>query len=210
MNITLLIFQLVVLICSVMIHEIAHGAVALALGDQTAKRAGRLTFNPLRHIDPFGSVILPILLSLLPGAPVLGWAKPVPYNPLNLKNPRRGAGIIGAAGPVSNLLVATVFGLAVRFLSPLAVTEPMLVLFGLLHIVVIVNVALALFNLIPLPPLDGANILFALLPPQFEAFERFLVRYGFYLFIILIVGGLDFLSPAIAFLYTLLVGGGIG
>ena len=118
MGIELIAFQLVVLIFSVMVHEIAHGAVAYYLGDDTAYRMGRLTLNPLKHLDPFGSIILPAILSipLLFGARpiIVGWAKPVPYNPHNLKNPRSGAGIIALAGPASNIILAIVFAILLR------------------------------------------------------------------------------------------------
>src|SRR3989344_8699741 len=102
-------FQIIVLIFSVMIHEISHGAVALKLGDTTARDLGRLTLNPLKHLDPIGSFLLPLILAIS-HAPVIGWAKPVPYNPFNLRDPKRGAAIIGVAGPISNIALAIVFG----------------------------------------------------------------------------------------------------
>src|SRR3990170_928972 len=117
-NYLLLIFQLIVFIFSVMIHEVSHGAMALKLGDTTAKDMGRLTLNPLKHLDPFGSFLLPIMLYFLTnGAFVFGWAKPVPYDPTRLKNPLRSAGLIAAAGPGSNLVVAFVFGMLIRLLN---------------------------------------------------------------------------------------------
>lgn len=202
----LIIFQLIVLIFSVMIHEISHGAVALKLGDQTAKRAGRLTLNPLRHLDPIGSFLLPLFLFLL-GGPIFGWAKPVPYNPMNLRNPKAGAGLIGAAGPLSNILLAIVFGLFIRGLSSGTGTEATAVLITLLQMIVLINIALAIFNLIPIPPLDGSNILFALLPGRYYPIYQFLIRYGFYIIIFLIFfGGFNFIVPIIRGLYNLIVG----
>src|SRR3989338_121736 len=117
------IFQVAILVMSVVIHEVSHGFMAYALGDSTAKYAGRLTLNPIPHIDPFGSIILPFILSLLPGGMVFGWAKPVPYNPYNLRDQKWGPGLVAAVGPVSNLFVALVFGLVIRFggLLPFAI-----------------------------------------------------------------------------------------
>ncbi len=205
---TLLIFQLLVLLFSVMVHEISHGAVALRLGDPTAKLAGRLTLNPLKHLDFFGSFLLPLSLYFLSGgAMVLGWAKPVPYNPLNLKNPRAGAGAIGAAGPLSNITIAIVFGLILRAITPWALAQGFAPLVLLLNIIVFVNVLLAIFNLVPIPPLDGANILFSLLPPGSREAQQFLFRYGFFILIFFIVSGFKFIMPFVYGLYRLIAGG---
>jgi Zn-dependent protease len=206
-NVTILVFQLAVLIFSVMIHEISHGAVALSLGDQTAKRAGRLTFNPIKHIDPFGSIILPILLFLLSGGSmILGWAKPVPYNPFNLKNPKRGAGIIAAAGPASNLIIAAFFAVALRFMIPFAQVEGITTLAILVNFIILINILLAVFNLLPIPPLDGSGILFSLLPDRYQNIRRFLYRYGFFLLILFIFFGFQLILPLIYGIYGLLVG----
>jgi Zn-dependent protease len=207
---TVLIFELLVLIFSVMVHEISHGVIALRLGDTTAKDAGRLTLNPLKHIDPFGSIILPLLMALpalfgVP-APIFGWAKPVPYNPMNLSNPRRGAGIIAAAGPLSNLLLAAVFGILIRILTAMLVTTAMVGFIGLLNIVVLINISLAIFNLLPIPPLDGSNVLFAFLPERYAALRSFLMRHGFTLLLLFIFFGFSFISPIIEFVYRLFVG----
>lgn len=206
-NPLVLIFQLIVLLFSVIIHEISHGAMALRLGDRTAKDAGRLTLNPLKHLDLFGSVILPLSLFLLSGGSmILGWAKPVPYNPLNLKNPKRDAGLIGAVGPLSNLALAAVFGIFIRILLPFAnvsVVAPLILLF---NIVVFINLLLAVFNLMPLAPLDGANILFAALPERWQEVRIFLQRYGFFLLMLLIFFGFRLLMPLIGFLHKLIVG----
>ena len=204
-----IIFQLLVLIFSVMIHEISHGAVALRLGDPTAKNAGRLTLNPLKHLDFIGSFLLPLALFFL-GGPIFGWAKPVPYNPLRLKNPKAGAGLIGAAGPLSNILLAIVFGILLRLLLPWSALEVVGILIGLFQVIVLINIALAIFNLLPIPPLDGSNILFALLPRKYYLLQQFLARYGFYLLLFLIFfGGFNFIAPIILGLYRLIAGSAI-
>src|SRR3989344_5255968 len=165
-----LIFSLVVFIFSVMIHEVSHGVVAYKLGDDTAKAMGRLNLNPLSHIDPVGSIFLPLFLILINSPILFGWAKPVPYNPNNLKNPRSGAALIGAAGPLSNLLMAAIFGIFSRLL-PLdyqtrvvlaqavpqgaaeLISTPFEALFFAFAIIVFINTLLAIFNLVPIPPL---------------------------------------------------------
>lgn len=207
-QILVLIFQLVVLIFSVMLHEISHGAVALKLGDRTAKDAGRLTLNPLKHLDLFGSIILPITLFLLSGGTVvLGWAKPVPYNPFNLKNPKKGAGLIGIAGPLSNFIIAIIFGMILRLIYSSAGAFPVLATASILfNFIVLINILLGVFNLLPIPPLDGSNVLFALLPEKYAAVRRFLMRYGFFLLILFIFFGFELISPLIYGIYSLLVG----
>lgn len=155
------IFQLVVLIFSVMIHEIAHGYMAEHLGDHTARDAGRLTLNPLRHIDPFGSIFLPFLLAITNSPIILGWAKPVPYDPNNLhKDYKYGPLKVALSGPFSNILILVAVGLVARFgvgfLNPLTS--------GFLGFVAYLNIFLAIFNLVPIPPLDGSKILPLVLP----------------------------------------------
>lgn len=206
---TLLIFQLAVLLFSVMVHEVSHGAIALRLGDPTAKNAGRLTLNPLKHLDFFGSFLLPIILLLLSGGRfILGWAKPVPYNPFALKNPKKGAGLIGAAGPLSNFLLAGVFGLLIRGLAPFAMSSDIAAsLIFLFNIIVYINILLGVFNLVPLPPLDGSNVLFALLPDRFIRLRQFLQRYGFFILILFIFFGFQLIIPIINAIYKLFVGG---
>ncbi len=163
-SILLIVFQLVVLLFSVMLHEISHGLMALRLGDQTAKDAGRLTLNPVSHLDPFGSVMLPIVLVMTHSPVVLGWAKPVPYNPNALyKDFRYGPMKVALAGPLSNLALALVFGLIIRFgMGFLSST-----IINFLAVIVLMNCFLAVFNLVPIPPLDGSKILSAVLPPRY-------------------------------------------
>lgn len=207
-NILFLIFQLAVLIFSVMIHEISHGYVAESLGDPTARLAGRLTLNPLKHLDFFGSFLLPVLLFFATqGAFVFGWAKPVPYNPVYLKNPKSGSGKIALAGPASNLLLAAVFGILLRLLSSsgYATGSPLMIFFAF---IVYINVLLAVFNLVPLPPLDGSKVLFSLLPPGETSFQiaMFLERYGMFLILIFIFFGFGLIIPIINAIYRILAG----
>jgi Zn-dependent protease len=180
------IFSLVVLVFSVIIHELSHGYVAYSLGDPTAKYAGRLTLNPLKHIDIFGSIILPTLL-FITGSPVLfGWAKPVPVNPYNFKDQKYGEIKVSFAGPASNFLVAIVFGLIFRFIpQSLLLVNPGIQI--ALTYIVVINIWLAIFNLIPIPPLDGSWILFSLLPAGLEGFKNFLQQYGTVILILLIL-----------------------
>jgi Zn-dependent protease len=202
-----LIFQLFVLLFSVMIHEISHGAIALKLGDETAKQAGRLTLNPLKHLDPMGSFLLPLFVFLFSGGRfIFGWAKPVPYDPRNLKNPKSGSGIIAAAGPLSNFLMAIFFGLFLRVLSPYQEIAAIEALIGLFGIIVFINLLLGVFNLIPIPPLDGSGILFALLPEKWCEIRRFLLQYGFFILLFFIFFLFSYLIPFILFLFRLITG----
>lgn len=163
------IFQFIVLIVSVILHEISHGYIAEKLGDPTARLAGRLTFNPLKHVDIFGSVLLPLLLFFGSSPVMIGWAKPVPYNPYNLRDQKHGPLKVALAGPFSNILLAIIFGLLVRFGVPYLPAQ----MVWLLAIVVLTNISLAIFNLLPIPPLDGSQILGLILPRRWTmAIER--------------------------------------
>jgi Zn-dependent protease len=201
-----LIFELVVLLFSVVIHEVSHGVIAEKLGDPTARLAGRLTLNPLKHLDPFGSVLLPLMLAVA-HLPVIGWAKPVPYNPYALRDPKMGAAKIAAAGPVSNFALALVFGIAVRAVvaSGNEALAPLVVFFSL---IVYVNVLLGVFNLVPLPPLDGSKVLFAFLPATERGYAvaRFLERYGMFLVLIFIFFGFELIIPVMDFLFFIFTG----
>lgn len=202
----IIIFYIIVLVFSVIIHEISHGYVALRLGDTTARDQGRLTLNPVKHLDPFGSVLLPLLLYFAQ-LPIIGWAKPVPYDPRFLKNPKRSAGLIALAGPVSNLLLATIFAVFVRVLAGMSgFSDTVLQLFYFFNIIIQINIALAFFNLIPIPPLDGSGVLFSLLPHRFSRFEMLMRQYGFFVLLILIATGVQFLGPLIVNTHILLVG----
>lgn len=194
-----ILLTVVILILSVVIHEVAHGWVAYRLGDPTAKLQGRLTLNPIPHLDLVGSIILPGIL-VLSGSPVLfGWAKPVPYNPYNLQG-RFAELKVALAGPVSNLLLAGIAGLVIRFGS--LSTE----LIGLLVYVVLINCVLAVFNLIPIPPLDGSKILFDLLPSKYYEFREFLERYQLILIMGVLFIGWQFIAPLAYLLTELFIG----
>jgi Zn-dependent protease len=162
MEFTDIIFLILVIIFSAVIHEVMHGVAADKLGDPTARYAGRLTLNPIPHLDPFGSIILPIILAVSGASFFFAWAKPVPYNPFNLRSDgvfrRFSEAIVAAAGPLSNLVIALVTGLLLRFLPVSGEVA------SVLFIIVVVNVMLFLFNLMPIPPLDGSKIVSALLP----------------------------------------------
>jgi Zn-dependent protease len=188
-----IIFLIAILILSVVIHEVSHGFAANWLGDPTARLAGRLTLNPLPHIDPMGSVILPAILAFT-GSPILfGWAKPVPYNPYNLQRGGRWAeAIVAGAGPAANIALAMIFGLVVR----LGVLSPEVT--ALAVSVVFINILLAIFNLIPIPPLDGSKIFAQLLPYNLAiAYERaramlehnIFLAFGIVIIFILVFGG---------------------
>lgn len=179
-----IIISLFILIISVIIHEVAHGSVAYLLGDPTAKDAGRLTLNPLAHLDWVGSVFVPLILYSLGGV-VFGWAKPVPFNPYNLRWQRWGPATVALAGPAANLSLALIFGLLVRFTGLAAVLST--TAFNLILLVVLLNVTLAIFNLLPIVPLDGSKLLFALIPFRYRHWEEWLYRHQFFIFIILLL-----------------------
>lgn len=200
------IYALLVLLFSAIIHEISHGLSAKLQGDNTAEVAGRLTLNPLPHLDPFGSIILPLLLALpaLFGAPtiIIGWAKPVPFNPNNLQNKKWGPALVAIAGPIANILLAVFFGLLIRFfdLSFLPYFQ------FFIAIIVWINILLAIFNLIPIPPLDGSKILFAVLSTSWRNFEFQLERYGFFLILLFVFFGFGLVLPLIFWIFTVITG----
>src|SRR3989344_4024934 len=160
---------LVILIVSIVLHEVAHGHAANMLGDPTARMAGRLTLNPLKHLDPMGSVIIPLVLALAHSPIFFGYAKPVPYNPYNLRG-KYGENIVAAAGPLTNLALALFAGVIIRIASAIG-ADPAFI--EVMSLAVYINIFLALFNLIPVPPLDGSKVITALLPQSLAlAYDR--------------------------------------
>ncbi|MGI5939605.1 MAG: site-2 protease family protein [Thermoleophilia bacterium] len=176
-----LVILIPVLLFSMMLHELAHGWTAYRLGDPTAKQRGRLSFNPLRHLDPLGTAMF-ILTYLFSGF-VFGWAKPIPVSPYYFKDRQRGMAIVGAAGPITNLILAVIFALILNWITPPTNSWVFTVLFLLFQI----NVVLGLFNLIPIPPLDGSRVLGAFLPRG--AYEKWVAvdRYGMLIVIVVII-----------------------
>jgi len=192
----------VVLLFSVIVHEVAHGYVALLNGDPTARVMGRITLNPIPHIDPVGTVLIPLLLLLSRAGIIFGWARPVPVNPVNYRNYRWGEITVSAAGPLSNLALAVVFA----WLLKLGVGG--LGLARLAYFGVTINIFLALFNLIPIPPLDGSHILAILLPPSLARSYRYLEPVGFILILVLFYSGIMgmLLMPAFRLIAAFLLG----
>ncbi|MBI2041491.1 MAG: site-2 protease family protein [Candidatus Nealsonbacteria bacterium] len=200
------IFSVAILIFSVIIHEVSHGAVANRLGDPTAKNAGRLTLNPLKHLDPIGTIILPIFLILTTGRGI-GWAKPVPINPYNFRDQKYGSLKVAIAGPASNLLIALFFGLLMRFTLHFNFLSP--AFFQAVSFIVFVNILLAIFNLMPVPPLDGSHIFFTFMPRSMWKAQIFLSRFGFIILIFLIFffqPFSNFLSYITGAIFNLIVG----
>lgn len=196
----LIFFSLIILILSVIIHEYMHGWMANELGDPTAKNAGRLTLNPMVHVDPWGSVILPLMLFLSTGF-IFGYAKPVPFNPFNLRDSKYGPAKVAAAGPLANLIMAVSFGLILRFFP---VDNLMLIRF--LQIIIQINLVLMIINLLPIPPLDGSRIIFPFLPRGIQEVYFKMEQYGMVLVILILILAFPFLSYVINFLYWLIVG----
>lgn len=192
MDIPSIIISLFVILFAITIHEASHGWAAYKLGDPTAHAQGRITLNPIAHIDPIGTILLPVLLVIM-GSPPFGWAKPVPVNPYNLRNPKRDNMLISAAGPLSNLTVAFIAFLLFKILTSLnpaflarnaGLATPLL---QILYSTILLNVILAVFNMIPIPPLDGSGILMGVLSN--EAAQKYdqIRPYGFFILLFLIM-----------------------
>ncbi len=195
------IFFFLVLVPSAILHEYMHGFVADKLGDPTARYAGRLTLDPRVHIDPIGSIVLPVGLFVMSGGNFMfAYAKPVPYNPYNLKNQKWGPVAVAIAGPLSNFLLALIFGLILQFF-------PLSNLTTFFSIIVMANITLGVFNLVPIPPLDGSKVLLAVLPDSWHQVRTVLEKYGFVLLIVFMLFFFQLLHPVIDFLFVLFTGG---
>ncbi len=199
-----IVFTIIVLMISVVIHEYAHGAAAAAQGDMTAKYAGRLTLNPLKHIDLWGSVIIPFFLAMTTGIG-FGYAKPVPINPYNFRDKKFGMIKVAAAGIAANFALALFCGLIIRIWPNMA-TPASIMFLAMMVEIVRTNLWLTLFNLVPIPPLDGSHILFAVLPQSQNDFKVFLQKYGLIFFLIFVFYFSGVLAPIVEFLGWLITG----
>lgn len=221
------VFIIAILIFSIVIHEVAHGGMANSIGDPTAKYAGRLTLNPLKHLDPIGSFFVPFLLIAMRAPFIVGWAKPVPINPYNFNDQKYGRLKVSLAGPLSNLLIATLFGIGSR-LIPLASemkgaivgnflysTETAITagfwgqVFYLCLVIVFINTLLAVFNLMPIPPLDGSHILFTIFPSIEEKTARLFAKIGFigvFLLLFLFLKFFPYIIQAVLVIFKIIIG----
>ena len=216
MNLSEALLSIPALMLAVILHEVAHGWVAYRMGDPTAKLAGRLTLNPVPHVDPIGTLILPGLFIVLGSPIIFGWAKPVPINPNNFRDLRRGTFFTSIAGVSANVVLALFFGVLYRIMvSLMNVTDPFLVRSVLLPLIifsqksVLINLVLALFNMIPIPPLDGSRALMSFLSFRYwELFYRYEI-YGFFVITLLLFTGVlgKIIYPPLRFLYNLILGG---
>ena len=198
--------QLVILLFSIVVHEVAHGKVALWRGDSTARDRGRLTLNPIPHIDIFGTIIVPILLVLVKSSFLFGWAKPVPINPWKFKDVKKDMAIVGAAGPASNILLAVIVGIFYRIFSAILGGNHILPL--VLNYAVTINLVLAVFNMIPIPPLDGSRIVMGFLPDDLAVQYTKIERFGFIIiFGLMYIGVFGYiLWPIVMLLRFLIIG----
>ena len=223
------ILSIAILIFSIIVHEVSHAWMADRLGDPTARNLGRLTLNPLPHIDPFGSIILPLFFVLTNSSFLLAWAKPVPYNPYLIKDKKFGDLKVAIAGPISNIILAIIFGLVARFLpvakaikSSLAVAyfqgnfdyilnimagNILVVIFLMSIIFCFLNLLLAFFNLLPIPPLDGSKIIANFLPSRSKLKFFMIERYGIFILLLLIsMGAFRYLLYPLLFSFSFIVG----
>ncbi len=198
------IFYFLILIASIIVHEVAHGMMAEREGDPTARMLGRITLNPIKHIDIFGSIILPAILIISSSGIVVGWAKPVPYDPRNLKNGRWSEAKVAIAGIVVNLCIAIFFGILIRAMIYFGYVYAPII--DIASIVILLNIVLALFNSIPLAPLDGFRFLSAVLPYSTRPFMRQIEQFSIPLLIAFIIFGWKYVAPIAFGAFSLLSG----
>ena len=198
-----IILSVIVFIIVIVIHELAHGYTAYLMGDSTAKNAGRLTLNPMAHADPVGTILLPILLMAIKSPVVFGWAKPVPVDFRNFRNPRVGMFLTSLAGPVANFLLAMIFAMIFK----LGHFSPHSLIWNFLLMGILISLVLGVFNLVPIPPLDGANIIFSLLPLRMYKYFFMVERFGFIALIILLYFGFfeKIILPLVSLLTNILI-----
>ncbi len=201
-----LIFYFIIIIPSAIIHEYAHGWMAWMLGDPTAKYAGRLSLDPRVHIDKWGTILLPIFLYFISGGSfVFAYAKPVPYNPYNLKNQKWGPAMVGLAGPMANIVTALVFSIFIR-VAGIPSSSFIFSIISFFTLIVYANVVLAIFNLMPIPPLDGSKILYAILPDSAYKVREFLERYSIFLLFFFIFFAFEIIRPVIEVVFRVMIG----
>ena len=201
-----LIFYFIIIIPSAIIHEYAHGWMAWMLGDPTAKYAGRLSLDPRVHIDKWGTILLPIFLYFISGGSfVFAYAKPVPYNPYNLKNQKWGPAKVGLAGPAANIATALIFSIFIRAVG-IPSSSFIFSIISFFTLIVYANIVLAIFNLMPIPPLDGSKILYAVLPDSAYKVREFLERYSIFLLFFFIFFAFRLISPVIEAVFRMMVG----
>lgn len=193
------IFPIIIFVFSVIIHEVSHGYAAYLQGDNTAKFAGRLTLNPISHIDIMGSIVIPGILLLVDSPMVVGWAKPVPFNPYNLRNQKWGEALVAIAGPLSNICIALVFGIMIRFGFFVSLLD-------LFSYIVLINLVLATFNLVPIPPLDGSKILFSIFPNSLNQTRQFLERSGFFILLLFVFYFWQYVTPLVYLEFSWITG----
>ncbi len=199
------IFQIAVLVMSVVIHEVSHGYAAAFLGDPTARFEGRLTLNPLKHLDFVGSFLVPTISYFLGGF-IFGWAKPVPYNPYNLKPGRWSEAVVAGAGPAANIILALIFGILLRVSVSGQASWASPAFIKITAVVIFINILLAVFNLMPIPPLDGSKLLFAVFPDKLYQIRGFFEKYGLALVILSMFFLWQFILPVIIWLFRLITG----
>lgn len=201
----------IIILVSFPVHEFSHAFAAFKLGDSTARYQGRLTLNPITHFDPLGGILL--VLSAVVGGFMIGWAKPTPVNPFNLRGGRRSEALVALAGPLSNLVLAAAVAIPLRLIlmnddmiATVLTNEAARFVFGVAEFFVVINVVLMIFNLLPIAPLDGWHVLLALVSPRTAYTLRQYEQYGFIVLILLIVSGVPFLGQLVDFVRGLLLG----